>query len=52
MQRIGCAGWDPCIAAVALLLVEDCHILPKDVSTLTKKIITEDDQKIVKTSLF
>lgn len=36
MQRIGRAGRDPRIAAVTLLLVEDCHILPKDVSTLTK----------------
>lgn len=43
MQRIGRISQDPRIAAVALLLVENCHILPKDISTLTKRIITEDD---------
>lgn len=52
MQRIGRPGRDSRIATIALLLVEDCHILPKDISTFTKKIITEDDQEIVKTSPF
>lgn len=52
MQHIGHVGWDLCITAVALFFVEDCHILPKDISTLTKRIITENNQEIVKTSLF
>ena len=43
MQRIGCAGQDPCIAAIALLLVKDYYILPKDVSTFTKRIIIKDN---------
>lgn len=52
MQHIGHVGWDLCIAAIALFFVEDCHILPKDINTLTKRIITENNQEIVKTSLF
>lgn len=52
MQRIGHAGRKSSIPAVSVVFVEDIHLLPEDVSTLTETTILENNQVLVKTSPF
>lgn len=52
MQRIGRAGRKFSILAVSMVFVEDIHLLPEDVSTLTETTILENNQVLVKTNLF
>lgn len=52
MQRIGRAGQKSSIPAVSLMFIEGIHLLPEDVSTLTETTILENNQVLVKTSLF
>lgn len=52
MQRFGRAGRNPRIAVVALLFVEECHLLPDNISILTERTVTKDNLEIFKTSPF
>ena len=52
MQRISPAVRKASILVIFVLFIKDIHLLPENVSTLTKTITSKDNEILVKTSLF
>ncbi len=52
MQHFGRAERNPRIAAVSLLFIEDCYLLPDNVNSLTERTVTNKNLEIVKISPF
>lgn len=52
IQKIGRTSQKSSIFVVSVVFVEDIYFLSEDVSTLTETTILENNQMLIKTSLF